>query len=164
MLTLYNAVSEDGFIARLDGSEDFIPDEAWDIFLELCTKYKTLVVGRKTYEAMQGYEPEPLQLLEVLPIRKIVVTKNTGFKPKVGYEVAHSISEVYEMAPDALVSSGPSLNDAFICAGFVDKVIQAKIPVRIGEGIKVFDGKVTLIPLGTEKIINDLEVSEYRIT
>ena len=54
MITLYNVISADGFIARLDGDEDFIPDDLWPHTLEFFKKYDALVMGRKTYDAMQG--------------------------------------------------------------------------------------------------------------
>ena len=51
MVTLYNVVSSDGYIAREDGSEDFIPDELWPLTLEVFKKFDVLVMGRKPYEA-----------------------------------------------------------------------------------------------------------------
>jgi len=56
--TLYNVISEDGFVARPDGNEDFIPDELWDFFIKLLRTYDTMVISSKTYEAQQAYDPK----------------------------------------------------------------------------------------------------------
>lgn len=47
MLTSYNVISSDGFIAQTDGSEDFIPDEVWGDFLEFLGEYDALLIGKK---------------------------------------------------------------------------------------------------------------------
>jgi dihydrofolate reductase len=82
MLTLYNVVSKDGFIATKDGSEDFIPDDSWQDTLETFKKYDVLILGRKSYEAIQKYDPEQVNALSELAIKKYVVTHNVSFTPK----------------------------------------------------------------------------------
>ncbi|MBU6371029.1 MAG: hypothetical protein KGH93_01750 [Patescibacteria group bacterium] len=141
MLTLYNVVSADGFVARPDGNEDFIPDALWQKFLELCGKYRTILFGRKTYDAMQAYEKESIDEFEKLPIRKIVISRDQDFVPKNGYAIAHSVQDAFASDPDALVSSGPVINDLVLKNNLVGKIIQYKLPEKIGRGIKVFDQK-----------------------
>ena len=84
MLTLYNAVSSEGFIARKDGNEDFIPDNLWQNFINLCEEYGALIMGRNTYDTIQNYGEEFIQSFEELPIKKIVVSSNQDFNPKKG--------------------------------------------------------------------------------
>lgn len=76
MVTLYNVVSSDGYIARKDGSEDFISDELWPVTLKLFKKFDALVMGRKTYEVLQSYGKEFLEPLENLTLKKIVVSQS----------------------------------------------------------------------------------------
>jgi len=139
MLTLYNAISSDGFIADKTGNEDFIPDEAWSSFLGLCGDYKTLIIGRKTYEVIQAYDSELLVPFEALPIKKIVISSNPSFQIKDGYLVTHSPEEALKIDPEALVCSGPTLNNALLKKGFVKKVIFHEIPTKIENGITPFD-------------------------
>ncbi len=165
MVTLYNVTSSDGFIARNDGSEDFIPDNLWPNFLNLCREYGTLIMGRKTYDAVQRYGKEFFQPFEELPIGKIVISGNRSFHPKKGYIVAHSPEEALALAPDALVSSGPILNNFLLKNGLVKKIILHEVPIAIGEGIKPFDREgVMLIPMEATPKLAGVKVYEYSVS
>jgi dihydrofolate reductase len=164
MFTLYNVISKDGFIARKDGSEDFIPDTLWQNFLDICLEYGTLVMGRKTYDVLQSYDDDLLVTFEKLPIKKMVITTDHSFSPKSGYTVANSPKDISESSPRALVVSGPTLNNFLLGEGMVDKVIHHEVPVSIGEGIKPFDEDlVTLIPVQNTQKLDGVEVREYQV-
>jgi dihydrofolate reductase len=141
MLTLYNVISSDGFIARKDGSEDFVPDSLWQKFLDLCLEYKILIIGRKTYEAVQRYDDIYTKPFENLPIQKIVISSDKNFILKSGYVLVNSPEEAAAKAPNALVSSGPGLNNYLLEKGFVQNIIQYKLADFIGDGIKPFNQK-----------------------
>ena len=145
MVTLYNVVSSDGFIARTDGSEDFIPDHMWPKTLEVFKKYGTLVMGRKTYDALQKYDVALLKPFEQLPIKKIVISQELSFKPKVGYAVARTLEEA-TANPNTLVSSGPTLNTELLKRNMISEILLHVVPVTVGEGIKQFkDGTEPLL-------------------
>jgi len=164
MVTLYNVISSDGFIARKDGSEDFIPDNLWPNFLFLCKEYGTLIMGRKTYDTIQGYDKKSLDQFETLPIRKIVVSSNRNFHPKEEYIVAHSPTDAVALAPNALVSSGPTLNNFLLKNHLVKKIILHEVPTSIGEGIKPFDkNELVLIPGEDVPKVHGVRVYEFRI-
>lgn len=139
MVTLYNTVSSDGYIARENGDEDFISDELWSDFLGVCKDYDTLIFGRKTYDAVQNYEEESLRALEDLNIKKIVVSKDRGFIPKNGYIVANSPESAISQGENILVASGPILNTYLLENSLVDKVIIYTLPISIDKGIKPFN-------------------------
>lgn len=138
-VTLYNVVSADGYIAHRDGSEDFIPDEYWPQTLEIFKKYDTLVMGRKSYDAMQKYSSALLAPFEALKIKKVVVSRDEHFVPKPGYGVIRSIDAIGELGGRVLVCSGPEINNALYKADLVGKHIMETVPVTLGEGIKPFD-------------------------
>jgi len=149
MITTYNVVSEDGYISRIDHSEDFIPDEAWPRFLDLCREYGVVAMGRKTYETIQGYEPHLRNSFNALPVSKIVLSRDEKFTAieGAGYEVAHSTDEACKLflkheldaAKGVLVTSGPTLNTSLLRDGLIDMMIVDKLPVRLGEGLKIFE-------------------------
>ncbi|MGE5298325.1 MAG: dihydrofolate reductase family protein [Acidobacteriaceae bacterium] len=139
MVTLYNVISADGFIAYKDGSEDFIPDSLWPDFLSICEKYGTLIMGRKTYEIIQGYDKDLIDSFEALPIQKIVVSSNKNFALKKDYVLVSSPEEAIALSPIALVSSGPTLNNYLISNRLVKEIILKQVPVAIGDGIRPFD-------------------------
>lgn len=164
MLTLFNVISSDGFIARLDGGEDFIPSDLWQNFLDLCEEYGTLMMGRKTYDTIQGYEKDLILSFEALSIKKIVISSNHSFCPKNGYTVVHSPADAVEMAPNSLVSSGPTLNNFLLQHELVGKVIIHKVPAVIGEGIKPFDDVViSLVPAGGSLQLEGVQAYEYAV-
>lgn len=164
MITLYNVISKDGFIARNDGSEDFIPDNIWENFLNLCEQFGTLIVGRKTYQTIQAYPKELLETFEKLNIKKFVITNNPTFIAKAGYTVVLSPKKVDLLTFNALVSSGPILNNYLLANHLVKRVIFHELPIKIGEGIKPFDAEgITLISVSGVTQLEGLKVREYEI-
>jgi dihydrofolate reductase len=139
MITLYNVVSADGFIAREDGSEDFIPDALWPETLKIMSAFDAVVMGRKTYAAMQQYDPSLLQPFEDLPIRKVVISRNPNLSLKPGYETIDSVDGIPALGHNVLVSSGPSLNNFLLNKGLVDKILRYELTQSIGKGIKAYD-------------------------
>lgn len=138
MITLYNVISHDGFIAAQGGTEDFIPDELWDIFIELCGHYDAVVFGRKTYEAVQQYDAAALVQFENLMVPKFVVSGSPEFQPKAGYTKIDSPEAIAQLDKNILVSSGPTLNDAIFEKHLATKIILVTIPTTIGSGIPPF--------------------------
>lgn len=165
MVTLYNVISSDGYIARQDGSEHFIPDSLWKNFLDLCKKYDALVMGRKTYDAIQRYNEALLNPFEKLAIKKIVVTHNRKFRPRAGYVVAHSPEDALSLETNSLVSSGPTLNTYLLENGLVDRIIHHVVPTAIGDGIKPFGSETgsLLLPISNPKPVEGVNVREYRV-
>jgi dihydrofolate reductase len=157
MITVYNVVSSDGFIARVNGEEDFIPDDAWYKFLELCATHDVLVIGRKTYDAIQSYDEKLLQSFENSSIEKIVFSRNPAFNPKEGYGVLNSLNKIPK-DKNVLVSSGPELTTGLFDQGVIDKVILYQLPITIGEGIKLLDERVKarLSVVSEEETINGI--------
>ena len=151
MVTIYNAVSADGFIARKDGSEDFIPDDAWGDFLDVLRKHDAVVVGRKTYETLQTYPKAMIEEFEAVDIKRVVVSQDTNFHPKDGYSVISAIPEIPACGTSVLITSGPTLNTAAFRAGIIDRVVLNIIPKTIGEGIPVFNKTPELLLLSTEE-------------
>lgn len=149
MVTLYNVISSDGFIAEENGSEDFIPDEVWNDFLELCDEYDTLIIGKNTYTAIQSFGDELIEPFESTSIRKVIITRDESFIPKAMYEKVQSIDDALKMGSNILLSSGPSLNTAFLKEKLVDRIILNRLPVALGKGIPQFETDTTplLIPL-----------------
>lgn len=142
MATLFNITSADGFIARPDGSEDFILDDYWPVFLELCMKHGAVILGRHTYTTIQKYEAHLREPFEELPIKRIVVSHDPKFEVQKGYIVARSPEEALALAPGALVSSGPTLNTYLLEHKLVRRMIRYEVPIKIEKGILPFEPHV----------------------
>lgn len=163
MVTTYNAVSADGFIARTDGSEDFIPDDAWDDFLNLLPSHDAVVMGRKTYETIQAYPGAIVDSFEAIPMKRIVVSRDEDFVPKTGYSTMASLFGIPTVGKDVLLTSGPSLNTAALEAGIIDRAVFNVVPVTIGEGMAVFNIEPRLVLLSTEDRPAGRKLCTYRI-
>lgn len=136
-------ISLDGYIARPDGSVDFLfmpKDYSMAPFFKRCD---TAVLGRKTYEAglkmsggkMSGYG-----------MKCYIFSKTLG-------EVGHKDFAVVKEAPkpfiDALrtkkgkdiwLMGGGELMRAFLREDLVDELYLGVVPTLIGEGIPAFPG------------------------
>ena len=139
MVTLYNVVSRDGYIADKDGGEDFIPDSYWPYSLNVLKGYDCILMGRKTYDAIQNYGEELTKSFEDLPVKKIIVTRNKNFHPKNGYEIVHTPEDIINSNLNIVVTSGPNLNNYLLQKKLVDKIIYHEVPGSIGSGIKPYD-------------------------
>jgi dihydrofolate reductase len=142
MITCYNVISSDGYITRKDGSEDFIPDQLWPETLKIFVRFDVLVIGRKTYDAIQNYDEELLKSFEKLDIKKVVVTRDKNFQPKSGYTTVCVPEDVLRVGKNILISSGPTLNNYFLEKKLVDNIIFHQLPVSIGDGIRPFNTEI----------------------
>jgi dihydrofolate reductase len=152
LVTQYNIISLDGYIASLDGEEDFIPDDMWKFFLDLCRENDTLIQGKNTYLAIQNF-PDDLKIpFEQLPIKKIIVSNDQTFSPKPGYYVAPSPAEAVRRGGEKiLLCSGGKLNSSFVDAKLIARIVLYILPVVLGQGIKLFDSLKEPVNLVLEK-------------
>ena len=160
MITLYNVVSIDRYIADKDGSEDFIPDNIWNDFLELCNKYEVVVFGKITYNTIQNFDKRLVSSFENLPIKKVIITRDINFKPRDGYITLTSPEKVIEKFSNILLTSGPNLNTVFLKKKLIDMIILNKIPITLGSGIPQFekDTIINLKRISTVDLNSKLEV------
>ena len=134
----YNvAMSLDGYIARPDGSFDWILEDPTIDFEALFAEFDTLLMGRKTYEVLrsQGLSGP------FAGMRKVVVSRsrhagaegNTTF---VNEAVAEHVRKLKaEAKKDVWLFGGGELFRHLLDAGLVDTVEVAIMPVLLGQGI-----------------------------
>lgn len=138
---VYVAVSADGFIARPDGSVDWLDrpnlkgDHGMGAFYR---SIDTCVLGRKTYDIMSakfgmahGYAGKKNYVFSR------TVSKAASPKVRVTSEDVHIFSERLrsEKGKDIWLVGGAELVAAFLDCGQVDEFIIHIIPTLIGEGI-----------------------------
>lgn len=137
MLTMYNVVSADGYIAQINGKD--LRQDLWDNFLKLCKEHGTLVMGRKTYDSIQKYDHRLVSDLEALPIKRIVISRDENFVPKNEYTVFHTIKDAQGYFEGAMLSSGPTLNSALLKEGLISRVILDKMTKSMCENLHIND-------------------------
>lgn len=136
---LYMAVSVDGYIARENGSTDFVSDREWDNFLETIKKIGNLVVGRRTYEVMKSDKVfRDLDKIEVVIVSQMGV-ETINPRHRVTSSPKEALSVLRSQGFDvALVGGGSVLNTSFMKENLVDEVYLDEEPIFLGKGIKLF--------------------------
>src|SRR5579872_7124491 len=127
-----------GYIAKLDGSEEWISEANWPDFVADAKECGNIVVGRETFElVMKMYEDYNFDSVDAK--HKVIVTKDKGYKAPIGYTVVHSPKEAVDFlssqgADEILLSGGGKINAAFAEAGLIDELEVVIEPHVIGKG------------------------------
>ncbi len=164
MVTSYNVVSADGYIADKNWNEEFIPDSTWVKFIKLINDNNVVVLGRKTYEIMhRDYSQQIIDEFEQTKTKKIIVSRDPSFNPKDGYIKVGSPEETLKQGSRILLSGGPILNEAFLRAGLINKFIRLIIPTQLGGGIKPFLSEPKLITESSQKFYDGTILETYSL-
>lgn len=132
-------ISLDGYIARPDGSVDFLkPDPAYS-FKEFFDSIDATIMGRKTYEvAMKmgggfGGKMTSYVMSRTLPTGKKKSTQFTDRSPE------QVIAELRQSpGKDIWLMGGGELAREFLKADLIDRIDLGVMPVLIGSGIPLF--------------------------
>lgn len=167
--TLFMATSANGYVARRDGDEDFLPHEGWLQMLDFAKKYGHFIWGRKTYEAVKGWGGDFTKDIENIPTIIVSSGKNSSYPENV--TVCSSPEEAMKIVEQmgqkkAFLSGGPTLNTAFIKAGLVDEIILNYNPTILSNGIKLFsksDFELKLKLEGVKELSSDIVQMRYSV-
>jgi len=131
-------ISPNGFIARENGDEDWLPHEDWDDFVAEARLHNNIVMGRETYQQVtEKYEHDNFD--DVPVDHKLIVTRSTTFQAPTGYVVVHSPKEATHYLETAGVQTpfligGGVLNAAFAKENLLDQIQLTVTPYIIGKG------------------------------
>ncbi len=153
--TLFMAVSANGYVARRDGDEDFLPHEGWLQMLDFAKEYGHFIWGRKTYEAVQCWGGDFMKDIENIPTIIVSNGKKSSYPENV--TVCSSPEEAMKIVEQmgqkkAFLSGGPTLNTTFIKAGLVDEIILNYNPTILADGIKLFSESDFELKLKLEEV------------
>lgn len=150
----YLAISADGFIARPDGSVDWLHDyDPADFgFADFYAGIGSVVMGRTTYAQSRSFGPDwpyhgkPNYVVTSRPIAGLPdgVTTRRPDIPALAAELRGQ-----PQAGDVWLLGGPRLWAGFLAAGALDRFELYVIPVLIGEGLP-------LLPRGQQDVALDL--------
>lgn len=168
-LTVFVGISVDGFMARLDGSFDFLPDTPEPHgFEEFWASIDAMLIGRKTYETVLnfggwGYGKKPVFVLSSHPLApapaEAVIEHLSG-------EPAEIFKTLSASGYQHIYLDGAYTIQEFIRAGLVDRLIVTRVPVLIGTGIPLFGEipqDIRLKHIATRTYPSGLVQSEYEI-
>lgn len=169
-LSVFVGTSLEGFIARPDGTFDFLPTDTTEDhgFTEFFASVDLLLIGRKTYETALGfgewpYVGKPVVVLSSSPLAPAPsgaeVERMAGSPADVAAALAaRGVRHVY-------LDGGATIR-AFLAAGLVDRLVLTRVPVLIGSGIPIFGPLARDLPLrhvATRAFPSGLVQSEYEV-
>ena len=157
--TVYIATSLDGFIARADGSLDWLPgadgsgsgsgdgeDYGYAAFME---SIDTLVMGRNTYETVLGFGDWPYRVpVVVLSSRPLEVPAELrGRVDVLSGAPGEIVAQLAARGTESLYIDGGVTIQRFLEAGLIQRLIVTRVPVLIGSGLPLFGPLQKDIPL-----------------
>lgn len=173
--SVFIATSIDGFIARKDGSLDWLPgsdgtplDE--DIgYLDFYASVDTLVMGRNTYELVQAFGEWPYQGKRVI----VLSGRFGGISAPLGHGAEGLCATPQELArllessgaKHVYVDGGKTIQ-GFLRASLIDDMTITRIPVLLGAGIPLFgdlERDIRLQHQSTRAFDSGMVQSKYRV-
>ena len=141
---VYVGASLDGFIARRNGSFDwlsqFADQDAVDAYKSFMDGIDVIVIGRGTFETVLDFPAWPYE-------RPVVVLSRT--MREVPQNLAENVS-LARLGPKELLSElsekefrsayidGGKVIQSFLADDLIDELIIARVPVLLGDGIPLF--------------------------
>ena len=151
--SVFIATSLDGFIARPDGTFDFLslveqPDEDYG-FAEFFATVDALVIGRNTYETALGFPEWPYAGKRCIVLTHREPTSLHGEQFFAG--AASGLVEQLALVgvQRVYVDGGADIRD-FLAAGLIDDLTLSIVPVLLGKGIPLFGAEVPELRLQLE--------------
>ena len=139
-LLRYNvAMSLDGFIARADGSYDWLPADPGVDFDALFAEFDHFVMGRRTFEVVQAQgEQDPTRGRSILVASRTLPPSELPGVEVLGSGLVERIRAL-KGAPgrDLWLFGGASLFRDLLDQGLVDRVEVSVIPILLGGGIRL---------------------------
>lgn len=162
--------SLDGFIARHDGSFDFLPADGGEPhgYDEFFTSVDALVIGRKTFETVRAFPEWPYQDKQVVVLsrRPVDFSGMPDTVEQMSGPPAEIVAKLAATGAKHLYIDGGITIQEFLRAGQIQRLILTRVPVLIGEGIPLFGRlphDIKLRHVSTQTYASGLVKSEYHV-
>lgn len=148
-MSAFLATSLDGFIAREDGSLDWLqgsgesdepPTDEDHGYRAFMTDIDAIVMGRDTYEKVRTFDAWPYEKpVVVLTHRDLEVPEElAGRVEAMAGPLAEVVAALAERGLRRLYVDGGRTIQGFLDAGLLDEITISRVPVLIGTGIPLF--------------------------
>lgn len=173
--SVYIATSVDGFIAREDGSVDWLPsgedaasgELGYQAFFD---SVDGLVMGSNTYELLRSFSAWPYgrKPVVVLSSRELDIPEEISRTVSLmNGTPAEVIEQLIERGHKHLYIDGGKTIQGFLREGLIQTLVITKIPILIGSGIPLFGalpGDLKLKHMGTESFEGGFVQSRYEVS
>lgn len=128
------ACSLDGYIADLEGGFDWIPSDPEIDFEALFAQFDTLLMGRRTFEALDLEQPE-YQGMNIVVFSRTLPPEKYPCVTVVAENIEQTLDQLRSQpGKDIWLFGGGELFRTLLELGYVDTVEPAVIPVLLGSG------------------------------
>jgi len=143
--SVFIATSLDGFIAKPDGTFDFLsiveqPDEDYG-FAEFFATVDALVIGRNTYETALGFPEWPYAGKRCIVLTHRETPSVHGEQFFAGEPLA-LVEQLALSGAQRLYVDGGAVIRTFLAENLIDDLTVSIIPVLLGQGISLFGAEV----------------------
>ncbi len=140
-ISVYIAMSIDGYIARKDGSLDWLErghvgDEDYG-FKKFFNSIDALVLGKNTYEVVSSFDKWPYSGKKVIVLSSTLKTVRQEAELFCG-QLSNLGSRLYSEGVKHVWVDGGVTVSKFLESGLVDHITISVIPVVLGSGIPLF--------------------------
>jgi dihydrofolate reductase len=171
MVSVFIGTSVDGFIARPDGTLDFLPADGGEPhgYNKFIATVDALVIGRKTFETVLAFPAWPYgdKRVVVLSSQPLDFSAVRGGRvEQMSGTPAEIVAKLEASGSRHIYLDGGITIQRFLRAGLVNCLIITRVPVLIGEGIPLFGSlphDVHLKHVATQHYPSGLVKSEYQI-
>ena len=166
--SVFVGTSLDGFIARTNGSFDFLPAGGGEPhgYDEFMASVDALVIGRKTFETVLTLAPWPYgkKPVFVLSVRPLAPVPHGAVVERMSGAPAEIVSQLSSRGIQHAYVDGGITIQRFLRAGLIQRLIITRVPVLIGNGIPLFgaiERDIVLTHVATRQYASGLVQSEY---
>ena len=167
--SVFIATSLDGFIARANGELDWLPADAEEHGYEaFIATVDALVIGRKTYETVLGFDTWPYggKPVYVLSTHALAPAPQGAAVERLSGDPAEIVAQLAARGVGHAYVDGGITIQGFLEAGLIQRLILTRIPVLLGAGIPLFGAltrDIVLRHVGTRQYASGLVQSEYAV-
>ena len=169
--SVFIGTSLDGFIARLNGDLDFLPPGGGEPhgYDEFMASVDALVIGRKTFETVLGFDAWPYgeKPVFVLSTRLLAPAPAGAVVERLSGTPADIVSQLAARGIRHVYVDGGITIQRFLQAGLIQRLIITRVPVLIGTGIPLFGAlprDIVLRHVATRQYASGLVQSEYEVS
>jgi len=170
--SVFIGTSVDGFIARHNGSFDFLPPGGGEPhgYDEFMASVDALVIGRNTFETVLALPDWPYgkKRVVVLSSRPLDFSSVRGaVAEQMAGPPAEIVSNLAARGIHNLYIDGGITIQRFLRAGLIERLIITRVPVLIGDGIPLFGSlphDIVLHHVATQHYPSGLVKTEYRLS
>jgi dihydrofolate reductase len=168
--SVFVGTSLDGFIARTDGSFDFLPPGGGEPhgYDEFMATVDALVIGRKTYETVLALDSWPYgkKPAFVLSTHTLAPAPAGAIMERMSGSPVEIVSRLIQRGIRHAYVDGGLTIQRFLEARLIQRLTITRVPVLIGTGIPLFGAiarDITLRHIATQHYVSGLVKSEYEI-